>query len=82
MKVKNLIKQLQTLNPESEIYQSIDSEGNEYKVIDQVAITELGDFIPCKETTKGATEIRKSKFFKWKSKGKIIVIFPTDEVIS
>lgn len=79
MKIKELIKQLKKFNPESEIYQSIDSEGNAIKVIYNVAMYELGDLVP---DENGDIEIRKGEKYRWVSKGQVPVIWPTDEIIS
>jgi hypothetical protein len=41
MKIKELIKKLQTYNPEHEVYLSGDPEGNDIRTIDSVASTTI-----------------------------------------
>lgn len=40
MKIKNLIKELQKLNPEAEVIIASDSEGNTYKVLTEIYTSE------------------------------------------
>lgn len=77
MKIKDLIKQLKAYNPNDEIHLSIDSEGNAIKKIWQVTSYDNGDLI---EDEDGDTLIH-GKRYKWVVKEKLLVIWPTDEVV-
>jgi hypothetical protein len=79
MRVKELIKQLKAHDQNAEVFLSPDPEGNGIRKICEVATYEKGDFEPVRT---GETEDPIMKGQKLVVKGNLIVIWPTDEIVS